>query len=873
MPVEKPSSASPTARGKHRVWPVVAVVVLTAAAFAATFTRVYNYDVLWQLASGQWMLDQGRVLDFDPFSIDGAARWVNVHWLFQVVIALAHAGGDFAALTVLKASLAAAAMFAFAFALRRRVPPAWLIVCGLAMLWSIHARIRIRPEAFTYAFLVLTIVLIDSVRHGAPPRRLWWLVPVMLAWVNMHGLYILGVGVVWGGVLGTWLDRRLGRACSAGPLCTRAAIAPLLVATAAVLITPWPMEAALHPLLLWTRVSGEQSYYTYGVGELAPTWRHLSAHATQTVLGALAALALLLDRRRASLAHLFWLAAFVGVGLLAVRNAALVGPLAAYLLAIYGGRLWRRLGELRTRLQRTGPWLSGLTAAATVVLTCALLTGSVWRATGSSFDSGVGLLPGRYPLGAAAMLRDMPAEGNVLCDSFGDAGAFIYAAWPKRRVFMDGRLETHTFERFVQQHEITRTLRTAAGATRVQLPPSVRFVHVGAASAEILPALMESPRFRLLYVGPAGTLFARNDWPGFDGQLPPSNLAQWDRPLARDGLVEGFAFEARRWWRQNPVAMNYRFGSMLLSLGRRDLAAPGAAAPTRLHRQCTLLAGRYLAAAHAAKLAPPDMLASTLAQAHQQRAAQDAPRPAPSIPADMDSACALAIYHEMNLSDLSTPTRRAAAMQYVVALKDAHQIDAAASTIESYFAELPIQWQVNTPRENLTFRDSIYGALAVARTREAAVRAQDLSPLERADALAAADVGLGLRAIADLRGTPPTAKVQMKLGDLLLRMGMHQKGRDACAHAAGIDTAGELTAWALPLRKALCDWAAGDLYRAYDALEALKEKSPEPLVCYYFAAIAVQLGSYDAAAVTLANLQTDDPALIQRIANLRSLID
>ena len=239
-PDSRPTELLDTGSTSEAVWFYAGAAAIALAGAAATCTAVYNYDIFWHLASGRWMLDSGRVLGTDPFSVDPEPQWVNVHWLFQVIVASLHALGGFGALTVMKAVLAAVTLLVFALAVRRSGPPAWWIVCGLGTAAVMATRFRVRPEAFTMLLLTATVALVESVRRGGSPKRLWALPAVMLVWVNMHGLYFLGPAVFWSAVLGAALDRRMGR-LTQGRLLTRAAIAPLLAASAVCLATPWPL--------------------------------------------------------------------------------------------------------------------------------------------------------------------------------------------------------------------------------------------------------------------------------------------------------------------------------------------------------------------------------------------------------------------------------------------------------------------------------------------------------------------------------------------------------------------------------------------------------------------------------------------------------
>ena len=189
----------------------LAVVVLAVLGFSAAFSHVWDSDVPWHLACGEWMLRHGQIMGHDYFSVDPQALWVNVHWLFQVIVAAVHSVAGDTGLSLLKGLVCAGGLAAFGLALRRHVPSGWLIFAGMLMLYVFQSRIRVRPELFTLALLIVTIALADSVRRGASPNRLWFMVPIMLFWVNMHGLFFLGLAILWGFVIGGFVDAAWGR--------------------------------------------------------------------------------------------------------------------------------------------------------------------------------------------------------------------------------------------------------------------------------------------------------------------------------------------------------------------------------------------------------------------------------------------------------------------------------------------------------------------------------------------------------------------------------------------------------------------------------------------------------------------------------------
>ena len=832
--------------------------LLTLAAAAVGFTLVSNSDLFWHLASGKWMLEHRRLLDFDPFSVDPQPEWVNIHWLFQVIIAGLHSLGGFGMLSILKAGLSASVMLALATHMRKRISPGWLMFSGLAMLVLVLGRLRVRPEAFSLVFMMLTIAVLESVRMGAGKARLWALVPVMLAWVNMHGLYVMGLGMIWSSVACDWIDSRLGRRAASGGLLCKEAMAPLLSATVAVLVTPWPVKAALHPILLWTRISGQAIYYTYGVSELLPTWRAIGQHLDAVAIVAVAVLAILLNRRGAPLAHWAWLAATAALAAMARRNIGLLGPVVGYIIARHGGEVMERLKKARPGLTRLALPVRAAMCLLLAAICAGAATSGLWRLMGWSQRFGAGLQAERHPIAAARFLGDFPGKGALFCEDFGDASTFIYYSCPRRKVYMDGRLEAHSQERFVEQHRIATELRTAGSADKVDLPDQVRFIFVGCDRAEPLSSLSKSRRFELVYLDIAGACFALKDWYSDLSPLPQPNFA--DREFVLD---KGAALPpARSIWRMNPPALNYQAGAMMLSLGLHDQLDKDP--PTDVQRRCILLAVRYLEKAGMLGEVRRDVLVGTLAQACQQRAIQFDLGSCPAFPLDVNSARALYLYRQLDLTRLDDFDVLMFAQQHIVALKQARQLDAAVEAAERFLADLPGRERVNPRREYIQLRDTLRESLEFSQVQAAGVDAS--APLQQqAEMLAGRSIGLVGKATKTAQaGASGDPAVSMLLGDLLLRQGMVEDARKAYREASRLGA----DAGAAALREALCLWVEGDLDAARSSLQSPADRSENPVAAYYRADLSAQLGRYDEARAALAKAVSSDPATKQMLGLL-----
>jgi hypothetical protein len=155
-----------------------------------------NNDLPMHLAVGEWILDHRTLPTHDPFSFTaGHPPWVPHEWLASVLFALVERAGGLPGLVALGALCAAA------LALAHRAAMAELGV-GLAshLLWGIPMwlvagdRIVLRPHlpALALTFAVWWCLL--RARRG--PRWLALLPPLLAVWVNLHGSFPMGFGIV-----------------------------------------------------------------------------------------------------------------------------------------------------------------------------------------------------------------------------------------------------------------------------------------------------------------------------------------------------------------------------------------------------------------------------------------------------------------------------------------------------------------------------------------------------------------------------------------------------------------------------------------------------------------------------------------------------
>lgn len=148
-------------------------------------------DLWGHLRFGLDALAARRLPATDPYSYTSDLPWLNHEWLSEVIMAAGYRALGPAGLISIKIALTAATFALLVPVLRRateewRWPAAFLAVLGI-----VPIALTVRPQLWTMLF----VVLLCRVLNTAPSRR-WWLPFVFAVWVNVHGGWIVGVGIL-----------------------------------------------------------------------------------------------------------------------------------------------------------------------------------------------------------------------------------------------------------------------------------------------------------------------------------------------------------------------------------------------------------------------------------------------------------------------------------------------------------------------------------------------------------------------------------------------------------------------------------------------------------------------------------------------------
>jgi hypothetical protein len=195
-----------------RVTRAIAHLPILVVVYLLTFlTSLPDYDLWARLAVGSIFFQTGTVLKHDIFSyLPTKSPWIDHEWGSGVVCyAFARSFGEYG-IFLLKALLL---YFLFLTILKtinaregkRSVGILYWFLLGYALFPGVASLVR--SQMFTYLFFAVWLYGLECVRRQR--KRVLWIFPcTMLFWVNLHGGFVAGIGIVALYTIGELLNRK-----------------------------------------------------------------------------------------------------------------------------------------------------------------------------------------------------------------------------------------------------------------------------------------------------------------------------------------------------------------------------------------------------------------------------------------------------------------------------------------------------------------------------------------------------------------------------------------------------------------------------------------------------------------------------------------
>jgi hypothetical protein len=161
--------------------------------------RAFNIDpdMWWHLKVGEDILRTHHWPTVDAYSWTATGTpWIAYEWLGEIPLAVAYKLGGLLGLDFLLVALSSIIMLAVYWHSSVRAGNSKAgFVSALFLASLAFGNFSLRPQMFGFLFLVLTLLVLEKFRQGVS-WPLWTLPPLFLFWVNVHGSFIIGIGVI-----------------------------------------------------------------------------------------------------------------------------------------------------------------------------------------------------------------------------------------------------------------------------------------------------------------------------------------------------------------------------------------------------------------------------------------------------------------------------------------------------------------------------------------------------------------------------------------------------------------------------------------------------------------------------------------------------
>lgn len=169
--------------------------LLLAIVAVTFFSRIWDPDFFWHLATGRWIAQHLTLPDRDPFTpffygTDREALILKGYWLAQVSYHFLYLFfGTFGLALLKSATFVAIFGMVLHYQFRTKSSYYWIVLFLLPLYETLLQFRADRPNMFSLLFFTGLLYLLAL-------RRWKWLPLLMLIWANMHGGYLLGDVVI-----------------------------------------------------------------------------------------------------------------------------------------------------------------------------------------------------------------------------------------------------------------------------------------------------------------------------------------------------------------------------------------------------------------------------------------------------------------------------------------------------------------------------------------------------------------------------------------------------------------------------------------------------------------------------------------------------
>ncbi|MFA4920092.1 MAG: hypothetical protein WC581_12710 [Thermodesulfovibrionales bacterium] len=184
------------------------VILLSTFFYVYLSVKLFDSDFWWHIATGKYIVETGTIPDRDPFSftanreenqnlLPGRENFLlKQYWLGQTIFYLIFDLFGPKGIIALRALILFMVLLLVLWRLMRMKVSFYIIFVFIFFVYLDLTRFTgERPVLFTILFTVLTFIMLEEFKQKKT-KIILLLIPLMLLWANLHGGFIIGVGII-----------------------------------------------------------------------------------------------------------------------------------------------------------------------------------------------------------------------------------------------------------------------------------------------------------------------------------------------------------------------------------------------------------------------------------------------------------------------------------------------------------------------------------------------------------------------------------------------------------------------------------------------------------------------------------------------------
>ena len=401
------------------VWTIIAIIAGLFVWYPLT-----DGDIFWHLAAGREMVLSKSFLFSDPFSYTNpGARWIDLHWLFQLTVFFIYRVLGYQGLLILKSVLFGGSVILMLKSVKRQQPSVFMVLLFLTIVYQFRYLVPMRPILYTLFFIAVFIYILEYVFRTSTIRALYILLPVQLLWTNSQGLFMLGPVIYTCYLFGELLNYTLVQSAPSLFIYKPAIqknqnvhfIVILILLPLITILNPYGIQGVSFPFLLFSRIDPSlKNIYSGNIVENTPLLMMIGSDYAMYVylffsITIFAIFTSLVASAWIRFSHLFCIAAFMLLAYMAQRNIIL------YLFMLVPFLLWNtsHISSIwSTRLRHIKPAGSVLVSVIIVIFIIQHLQ------LLHSYKNPVA--PFSHPIHTVSYLKEHHIQGNIFnADRYG----------------------------------------------------------------------------------------------------------------------------------------------------------------------------------------------------------------------------------------------------------------------------------------------------------------------------------------------------------------------------------------------------------------------------------------------------------------------